>query len=268
MDKTLSPYASPSGHAAISELISRLSCNRTDVRKVALMGLDLGWVHDILDLGCGFGFMAEKVIERAGSGPRVVGIDACGENRETFLQAVALAGGRGEFRYMDLPAELPWRDAHFDLIVASYSLYFFVDLLPEIVRVLKRNGLFITITHSEKSVFFSALYRAVGWDWNRSHLFSLIESFSAENGTAKLGPYFEDVEKIEYENSLFFDSDHLDDLLRYVRFKLPLLLPQPAVTQDIPKALQDYISEWLSRGSVLVMDKNDAIFRCRLPRER
>lgn len=268
MDRTLSSYASPSAHAAISELISRLSCNKADVRTVALIGLDLGWVRDVLDLGCGFGFMSEKIIERVGPSPRVIGIDACDENKAMFLQTVEKAGGRGEFYSLDLPAGLPWKNESFDLIVASYSLYFFVGLLPEVARVLRRNGLFLAITHSEKSTFFSALYQAVGWDWSRSHLFSLIRSFSGENGAAKLQVYFDGVEKIEYENCLFFDADHLDDLLQYVRFKLPLLLPNPAVAEDIPKSLQDYISERLSRGSVLVMDKNDAIFRCRLPRVR
>lgn len=266
MDKPLSPYASPSAHAAISELISRLSCNKTDVRKVALMGLDLGWVRDILDLGCGYGFMSEKVMEKVGHGPRVIGVDACEENKDAFLQTVESAGGRGVFCRMDLPVELPWESERFDLIVSSYSLYFFVEILPEIARVLRRSGLFLAITHSETSTFFSALYRAVGWDWSRSQLFSLIQHFSAENGAAKLQLYFDEIEKIEYENSLFFDSDHLNDLLRYVRFKLPLLLPDPASGDDMPKLLQERISEWLSRGSVLVMDKNDAIFRCRLPR--
>jgi hypothetical protein len=80
--------------------------------------------------------------------------------------------------------------------------------------------------------------------------------------------YFDGVEKIDYENSLCFDSDHLDDLLQYVRFKLPLLLPDPASVGDLTTLLQDRISERLSLGSVLVMDKNDAVFRCRLPRVR
>src|SRR5512139_2946800 len=163
MDKTLSSYCAPSVHAAISELILRLSSNRTDVRTVALMGLDLTWVRDTLDLGCGFGFMSGKIVEKVGPGAHFIGVDACGENQETFLRTVETAGGRAEFRCMDLPSDLPWRNESFDLVVASYSLYFFVDLLPEIVRVLRRNGLFLTITHSEHSIFFRNLYKAVGW---------------------------------------------------------------------------------------------------------
>src|SRR5512139_606725 len=137
MDKTLSSYCAPSGHAAISELISRLSSNRTDVRTVALMGLDLTWAHNVLDLGCGFGFMSGKIVEQVGLGTRVVGIDACGENEEMFLRTVEQAGCRAEFYRMDLPDDLPWISESFDLVVASYSLYFFVDLLPEIARVLR-----------------------------------------------------------------------------------------------------------------------------------
>jgi SAM-dependent methyltransferase len=268
MDKTLSSYCAPSGHAAFSDLISKLSSNRTDVRTIALMGLVLTSARDVLDLGCGFGFMSGKIVEKVGPGTQVIGVDACGENEEMFLRTVETAGCRAKFYRMDLPDDLPWSNESFDLIVASYSLYFFVGLLPEIARVLRRNGLFLTITHSEHSIFFSNLYKAVGWDWDRSHLFSLLRNFSAENGTSTLQGHFEDVEKISYENSLFFDADHLDDLLRYVRFKLPLLVPDPDVADNAPKVLQDHISEWLSRGSVLVMDKNDAIFRCRLPKVR
>ena len=37
----------------------------------------------------------------------------------------------------------------FDLIICSYALYFFAGMIPEISRILKRDGIFITITHSQ-----------------------------------------------------------------------------------------------------------------------
>ena len=46
------------------------------------------------------------------------------------------------------------------MVVCSYSLYFFVDALPEIARVITPRGLLLAITHSETS--FVGLLGAAG----------------------------------------------------------------------------------------------------------
>jgi cyclopropane fatty-acyl-phospholipid synthase-like methyltransferase len=67
-DPALCCYASPVRHAAISEIIRRVSSNPADVRDVALAGLELGAVRRVLDLGCGFGFLTARVMPRVARG--------------------------------------------------------------------------------------------------------------------------------------------------------------------------------------------------------
>jgi SAM-dependent methyltransferase len=263
-DPHLSSFTSPRDHAAIAELIRRRSSNPAEVWELALRGLDLSGVRDVLDLGCGFGSLAGKILRLVGPDACVLGIDACEENRVPFLCSVARTGRRGEFQCVTLERALPCLADAYDLVLASYALYFFVGVLPEIARVLRPGGLFVTITHSETT--WQALYSAAGLDPSRCPLFALVRTFSAENGAGLLGRFFEEVETIVYPNVLRFGPEHLEDLLHYVRFKLPWLLPETGYPAEVPTELRERLAAGLRRDGGFVMEKDDAIFRCGKPR--
>lgn len=262
-DSSLSSFTSPSDHAAIADLIRQRSSNPADVRELALAGLDLGGVREVLDLGCGFGFLTGCILERVAPDAHVLGLDACVENRAPFLQVAASARRRGEFQCLKLERRLPCPDHRYDLVVASYALYFFIGVLPEIPRVLRPDGLFLTITHSEAT--WRALYRAAGLDESRCPLFALVRNFSAENGARLLARYFAEVETLVYRNELRFEPQHLADLLHYVRFKLPWLLPERQCAAEFPEDLRQRLTLALNHDRVFVMEKDDAIFRCHNP---
>jgi SAM-dependent methyltransferase len=260
-DSNLSSFTSPSDHAAIAKLIRQRSSNLVDVREWALVGLDLRAVREVLDIGCGFGFLTSKVLERVAPDARVLGIDACEENRAPFLCSVARTRRRGEFQCLKLERALPCPTGSYDLVLASYALYFFIDLLPEIPRVLRRDGLFVTITHSEAT--WHSLYRVAGLEECRCPLFALVRNFSTENGAKMLGRFFEEVETIIYPNVLRFEPQHLEDLLHYVRFKLPWLLPEGCRSANMVEDLRERLATTLRQDGGFVIEKDDAIFRCR-----
>lgn len=264
IDSSLSSFTSPSDHAAIADLIRQRSSNPADVRELALAGLDLRGVRRVLDLGCGFGFLTGRILERAAPDAHVLGLDACEENRTPFLQAATLAGRHGEFQCVRLGRCLPCPDHCHDLVVASYALYFFSGVLPEIPRVMRHDGLFLTITHSEAT--WRALYRVAGLDERQCPLFALVRNFSAENGACLLARFFTEIETLVYPNQLRFEPEHLDDLLHYVRFKLPWLFPEGRCSDELPDELRERLTRALSRDHVFVMEKDDVIFRCRNPR--
>ncbi len=263
-ESTLTSYESPARHQAVSELISRHSVNPADVRHVALSGWDLSSVHNVLDLGCGFGFMIDALASRVAQNACLVGVDACPDNEAPFLERVALTGMRGAFRCHTLHSELHWPDESFDLVLANYALYFFPGILPEISRVLTPHGLFLTITHSEASC--RSQLRAIDLEDSASPLLSLACRFSAENGARVLAPYFEEIERIDYENNLAFEAGDFEDLLTYLSFKLPSLEDPDQVGDESLVALEPAARQLLSRRMPLIVEKNDAVFRCREPR--
>ncbi|MFH1416733.1 MAG: class I SAM-dependent methyltransferase [Planctomycetota bacterium] len=259
----LFPYQHPSNHANASDIIRQHSTNQSDIREVALQGLDLSFASNILDLGCGFGFMTESFARRVSPGARFVGVDAWAANERPFLDKVETAGRRGEFVCKRLRTELPWPDRSFDVVVCSFSLYFFVEILPEVSRVLSENGLFLTVAHSEHHI--EEDLKTAGFPEGAPALLDLIRRFSAENGGDILARAFGKIKRIDYANSLRFRADQVDDLLAYIRFKLPLMVPGADSDGELPVQLVKHVrSEMAARGFV-AMEKNDAVFQCWSP---
>lgn len=257
-------YLCPAKHEAVSHIIQERSTNSTDIREFAFAGLDLSGAREILDLGCGFGFMAEVLAERVAGNARITGIDACKMDEEAFLGRVRSSGRKGSFVPMRVEAELPWSDGRFDMIVCCYALYFFVDVLPHIARLLAPTGLFVAVTHSESSV--RGQLPDAGLADAAVTLLTITCRFSAENGRDLLAPWFGDIERYDYPNTLVFDREHVDDLYAYMRFKLPLLIPGAKPTDGFPEGLTRLINEELEQRGRVVIHKNDAVFRCRRPR--
>ena len=247
----------------MSVIIRRRSTNRRDIREVALGDLDLSFAQDVLDLGCGFGFMAEALAPRVAPHARIVGVDAWESNEAAFREKVAANGRTARFTCMKLESELPWADQSFDLVVCSYSLYFFVDVLPEVARVLRPSGFFLGITHSERHVIGDL--PAAGFAEAAAGLLEITRRFSAENGEKLLKHWFAEVTRIDYPNTLRFGADHKEDLFTFLRFKLPVLVPGAQPGDDLPEELARYADDALARAGEVVVEKSDAIFRCRSP---
>jgi ubiquinone/menaquinone biosynthesis C-methylase UbiE len=259
----LSSFESPSQHEVISDIIRRTSTNRTDVREVVLRDLDLSFGRTVLDLGCGFGFMTEALAARVAPDALITGIDVCPANEAPYLERVASTGRTGRFVCQCLDRRLDWPDASFDVVVASYALYFFPDVLPEVARVLSSRGVFLAVTHTERSCV--DLMRATGLNESNSRLVALIRRFSAETAGPLLARWFAEVERVDYRNALTFDAAHDDDFLTYLRFKLPLLLRDPAPGGALPEPLARTARATLSRQGRVVLEKDDAAFRCKRP---
>ena len=259
----LSSFEHPSEHVAVSDIIRRRSTNCTDVRVATLGGLDLSATRAVLDLGCGFGFMAEAIAQRVAPTARLIGVDACPANEVPYLTRVAASGRFGQFVCRHIERQLDWPDRSFDLVVASYALYFFPEVLPEVARVLSPQGLFLAVTHAETSC--RDLARVIGLSDAESPLLCAVRAFSAENGTQRLAPWFKDVVRVEYSNTLVFETAHEDELRAYLRFKRRSVAPQEAGQGDSAEALAHVIDRATCHGRV-VLEKNDAAFRCTRPR--
>lgn len=257
---SLTAFETPA-HSKISAIIRNRSTNPVDVRAAALHGLQLGHARTILDIGCGFGFMTEAVVPRVRPDAQFVGVDAGAGNEQPYLARLRAAGGQGRFVCRRLHAELSWPDAHFDLVLASYVLYFFPGLLPEVARVLAPDGLLIAITHAAHCG--TSLADLIDIPDLRARWQALIGRFSGDNGAALLEPWFKIVERVDYPNALVFTSEQCDELLAYLEFKLRLLAPEVLASEALARAARILAAE-----GRIVLAKDDVVFRCRQPRCR
>lgn len=256
-------YPEPALHESISDIIRRHSGNRTDVRRAAFEGLDLSRAHRLLDLGCGFGFMARALAGKVPADATIIGVDSHPGNRPAFIASAAAGGCRGSYLCRTLVSHLDFPDRTFDLVIASYSLYFFPAIIPEVARVLAPGGTFVAVTHSETD--FSTLLGALGVPPERSALRAQIRGFSAENGAGRLQPHFTRVEQHLYQNKLTFRVADLAEFLTLVRFKAPQLAPVGG-PHPAPAEVEERARDVLRYSGRLEIEKDDAIFHCTGPR--
>jgi len=264
-------------HKFTKDIIIRYSRNTEDIRAVALDGLDLSHCRSILDLGCGYGLFIERLKNRIHAEAVITGLDVLESNRAAFLHTLETTGLRGDFIKGGADLIRTYADASFDLIIASYSLYFFPYLIGDIARVLRDDGIFITITHSKNSLqevtdLIPLSMTESGIDPPQEiAITALLGSFALENGPALLKRHFHTVENIGYPNAMIFPVTAINDCIHYLTHKRHLLFKE--VVDSHPEKMDDVQTRFYrrihllahSRGSFTIT-KDDAVFRCFHPR--
>jgi SAM-dependent methyltransferase len=261
-------------HREMERIIRRCSTNPDDIRQTALAGADLTSCRNVLELGCAFGSFTGALKCRLHPRARIAGLDIIPEYEPFFLEACAKAGYAGRFSSDGVHqiAGFPPSDA--DLILCSFALYFFLDVLPDIARILKPDGLFITITHASGNmrelidVIRSILKaRRIIQPDDVLPIEEILKAFSAENGKALLAPHFGKIRQIDFPNTLVFPPQDIGAFIDYYRFKRPFFLAGTPPAADI--ILPDLTRARAGRAAgrqTLSMCKDDAIFICSHPR--
>ena len=270
-------YEEVDWHRRTRMIIQKYALNTQDIRDAALAGLDIKQFRDVLDLGCGYGFFTERLKGKLNDQAKIIGIDVVNKNnRDTFLNTVTLMGYMGTFIQGSADIIADMAQESFDLVIASFSLYFFPHMIPWIAKVLRRTGLFIAVTHSRHTLhevirFVPSCMRAVGLtppdDLRINRLFRV---FSLEEGASQLSPHFEEVERILYENSLVFPFDQFDQCVEYLDNKKHLIFKEvseiyPYKIEDVAAAFNMALFEHARLHGKVLITKDDGIFRCRLP---
>jgi len=257
-------------HRQIEQQIRHFSSNQQDIHLAALEKVDVSHCRRVLDLGCAFGAFTETLKGRLHPSAQVTGLDIVPEYEPFFLEACARAGYLGEFSNEGVQSIMKFDSETFDLIICSYALYFFVDVVPDIARILKPNGFFIAITHSKRNM--QELIAAAKAILIKNKILSLNEllpaetvtqQFSAENGRQLLSPHFCQIVPIDFHNNLVLRPQEIEFLLAYYQFKKPFFLND---TNVLPQNFIDQLFEELKNRAAsqekLTVCKDDVIFIC------
>ncbi|MEE9912832.1 MAG: class I SAM-dependent methyltransferase [Deltaproteobacteria bacterium] len=260
-------------HQHIETLIRQFSSNKEDIRLNALDPIDLSSCRNVLELGCAFGAFTGSLKGRLHPEAAITGLDIVAEYEPFFLESCGRAGYRGTFLSTGVQTIKKYPSASFDLIICSYALYFFVDMIPEIARVLKTNGIFITITHDlcnmQELIHITRKTLKEHRLLADNHLLPIeviIQQFSADNGERLLEPFFGRIRKFNFKNSLVFQPWDIYFFIDYYQFKSPFfLVGTGAEKKNIVNKLLHKLQDIGAQNKVITMCKDDAIFICSQP---
>lgn len=174
-------YASEDGLATRASLYL-YGTGGTDARDVVVAALETLSPACVLEVGCGWGELAERIAREVGC--RVAALDLS-------PRMVELALERGVDARVGDVRELPFADAAFDAVVAAWMLYHVADVdraLAEITRVLRPGGSLVCVTNGVRD--FEEVWSLVGRDTSTRR-----SSFRAETGAAILDRHFASVER-------------------------------------------------------------------------
>ena len=165
----------------------------------------------VLELGCGTGSMwkgKNALIRRCS---RLILSDFSEGMLEKAKET--LSGENGiEYRRIDIQ-DIPFPDHAFDAVIANMMLYHVPDLpkgLGEVRRVLKKGGTFYCATYGENGMmqYIGSLFAGYGAE------VSVNTGFTLQNGKQALEPFFTDVKRELYIDSLAVTE--IGDLVDYI----------------------------------------------------
>jgi len=217
-------YASEAGLAARKAVYRDVA--GVDAREVAFAQIAEAMPRRVLEVGCGEGELAERLV-------RELQVDLVAVDQSQRM--VEITRSRGvDARVADVQ-ELPFEDASFDVAVAAWMLYHVPDLdrgLAELARVLRTGGRLVAATN--RADHLAELFALAGIDrWDLP--------FGGENGEQLLARSFAGVERFDADGTVVFSdietvrsyyasSERLSGYLG----RLPVALEEPLVARRRP----------------------------------
>ena len=149
--------------------------------------------------------------------------------------------------------EIPYEEKRFDAVIANMMLYHVKNIpkaLSEVNRVLKDKGVFYCATYGENTILNSVCklleMESPKNDW----------VFTLQNGYEILSPYFTDVKRLDYIDSL--EITDIDDLIDYLDS-----LNEMHETLNLDKiTLKNKLQEKMIKG-ILSIPKEYGMFICK-----
>lgn len=186
-------YKNPDNLAKRKNLHDQFGTNKYDWYQWVFDHFDFPRDAKILELGCGLGNLWSNNKERIGKGWGITLSDFSEEMLTSTKNALAAIDHDFSFEVINAD-HIPYADGTFDVVIANGLLYLVPDLqktISEISRALKPGGILIASTSGSKYMIeLEELLKTSGLPVHHTYT---SYSFSLDNGTEVLSPYFSNV---------------------------------------------------------------------------
>jgi ubiquinone/menaquinone biosynthesis C-methylase UbiE len=224
----------------------------------------MNWVFDhllqlpeeanILELGCGPGYLWKENAHRIPSGWRITLSDLSAGMLDAAWRNLVVTGRAFQFKEIDAQS-IPFEEETFDAVIANHMLYHVPDrpkAIAEIKRVLKPNGRLFATTFGKQHL------KEIS-DWVRrvnpgTDFVSFGSSFTLENGLQQLQPFFSQAAFSRY-------PDHLQvtEVKPIIDFILSMSHAVGASHQELSKLAHELEEELKEKGKIFIQ-KDSGLF--------
>ncbi|MEH6765601.1 MAG: bifunctional demethylmenaquinone methyltransferase/2-methoxy-6-polyprenyl-1,4-benzoquinol methylase UbiE [Aequorivita antarctica] len=231
MEKKITPYkdSSEGKKKQVEQMFDAISENYDGLNRIISLGSDIKWrkkvikmvaekkPKTILDIATGTGDLAIQFAEKT-SAEKIVGLDLSEGMLSVARKKVSGKPISKKIEFVQADSEaLPFEDNTFDAITVSFGIRNFENLekgLSEIIRVLKKDGIFVVLETSVPTKFpFKQGYHF----YSKTILPLVGKMFSKDKVAYKY---------LSESASVFPHGEKLNNILRKIGFKEVKNLPQ------------------------------------------
>ena len=209
---------------------------------------------NILELGCGPGYLWKENISRIPAGWRITLSDLSSGMLDAAWRNLVVTGRAFQFKEIDAQS-IPFEDEIFDMVIANHMLYHVPErskALKEIRRVLKSDGHLFATTIGQNH-----LKEIANWTQQvnpGTDFISFGSPFTLENGLEQLKQFFAQVTLSRYPDSL-----QVTEVKPIIAFILSTSHAAEIVEEEFAK-LEIELEQELKEKSKIFIQKDSGLF--------
>lgn len=242
------------------KLMDRFSTNRHGWYPWVFDNMKIKKKDKVLEIGCGNGVLWAKNMDNLHESIEVTLTEICEDMINEAKSNLRDNSKRFNFIITDLTS-LPFDDNSFDVVIANHILFFMKDIdlaLAEIKRVIKPNGVVYCSTIGsnhlkelqELMLSFSSNIRI--YEDKLSYKFGL------ENGEKILSKYFNNVEKVLYDDKLIVNDTN--NILEYI-YSIPGNILD--IIDSKKKEFEGYIKKIIDKNGEIYITNSLGLFKAK-----